>query len=297
MNTERRQPRKALPDDAQTSADLLAADLRRHRKEAAVSGTELARRTGYSQPTISRYERGVGPPPGMLAVGRIAWHLHLPPAARRSMIELAGAVAEQRASIAPIRVVLQTGVESVQRRIRIRERNVEHLRVYHPTIVPGLLQTERYVRLVAAAGHLDAADTERLVVERLRRRRESEARRCTILLPEGALLQGVPEPVVMADQCDHVADLALNHPTWKVGVVPRVTVATRPANITMNAFDVYDEREVFIGTTAGNALVSDTFTVAEHLRRFAEIEAIALFDEHAHRVLSAIAEDYRKLPG
>lgn len=275
------------------AADHLAAELRRHREAAGVSGAELARRTGYSQPTISRYERGVGPPPGMLAVARIAWQLRLPEAGRRELVELARDVARQRAVMTPIRVVLQTGVESVQRRIRIRERNVRHLRVYHPTIVPGLLQTPGYVRLVAAAGSLDENAAERLLDERARRQRDGATRRCTILLPEGALLQGTPAPEVLAEQCDHIADLAVGHQHWRVGVVPRILAPGRPANITMNAFDLYDEQEVFLGTTAGNALVADPFTVAEHLRRFAELERSALFGESARRLLERIAADFR----
>jgi transcriptional regulator with XRE-family HTH domain len=281
-----------LEDDDRTPADRLAVELRRHREEAGVSGAELARRTGYSQPTVSRFERGVGPPPGMLAVGRIAWHLGLSTGPRRDLIRLAREVAGHRASMVPIRVVLQSGVESVQRRIRLRERNVRHLRVYHPTIVPGLLQTEAYVRLVAQAGGLDDAQTGHLVEERLRRQRDSATRRCTILLPEGCVMQGVPDTVTMAEQCLAIAQTAAGHPCWTVGVIPRLIPVGSPANITMNAFDIYDDREVFLGTTAGNALVSDPFTVADHLRRFAGLERLALFGEQARDLLADIAADY-----
>lgn len=186
-------------------------------------------------------------------------------------------VAGQRASMVPIRVVLQSGVESVQRRIRLRERNVRHLCVYHPTVVPGLLQTEAYVR----AGGLDDAQTGHLVEERLRRQRDRAARRCTILLPEGGVMQGVPDAVTMAEQCMSIAQAA-----------PRLTPAGSPANITMNVFDIYDDREVFLGTTAGNALVGDPFTVADHLRRFADLERLALFGDQARDLLAEVAADY-----
>ena len=192
----------------------------------------------------------------------------------------------------PIRVVLQSGVESVQRRIRLRERNVEHLRVYHPTVVPGLLQTEAYVRLVAQAGGLDDVQTGHLVEERLRRQRDSATRRCTILLPEGCVMQGVPDAETMAEQCRSIAHAAAGHPSWTVGVIPRLVPVGSPANITMNAFDIYDDREVFLGTTAGNALVGDPFTVTDHLRRFADLERLALFGAQARDLLADIAADY-----
>lgn len=282
-----------MPDDDLTPADRLAAELRRHREQAGVSGAELARRTGRSQPTVNRYERGVGPPPRPNVVEEIARALDLSADDRRRLVDLAQEVAERRAEISPIRVVLQHGVESVQRRIRIRERTVEHLRVFHPSIVPGLLQTEGYARLVFAAHGLEGERLDRLVAERLRRAHESATRRCTILLTEGALMQGAADPAVMADQCRHIAVTAVEHRQWRVGVVPRI-ITGRPANITQNGFDLYDDKQVFIGTTAGNALVTDKATVAEHLRRFGELEALALFGDDARRVFEQVAEEYRE---
>ena len=281
-----------MPDDDLTPADRLAAELRRHRETAGVSGAELARRSNYSQPTVSRYERGVGPPPRPSVVEVIARALDLASEEQQALVALAREVADRRAEISPIRVVLQHGVESVQRRIRIRERTVEHLRVFHPSIVPGLLQTEGYARLVFAAHGLTGEPLNRLVAERLRRASDSATRTCTILLTEGALMQGVSDPAVMAEQCRHIAATAMEHRHWRVGVVPRV-ITGRPANITHNGFDLYDDREVFIGTTAGNALVTDKATVAEHLRRFAELEALALFGDDARQVFERIAEEYK----
>ena len=297
-----------MPDDDLTPADRLAAELRRHREQAGVSGAELARRitdaappgVKYSQPTVNRYERGVGAPPRPHVVELIAQALNLPAEDRVALVSLAQDVADRRSDVTPIRVVLQHGVESVQRRIRLRERTVEHLRVFHPSIVPGLLQTEGYARMVFAAHGLNGAALDRLVAERLRRASESATRTCTILLTEGTLMQGVPDGAVMAEQCRHIATTAVEHQHWRVGVVPRV-ITGRPANVTHNGFDAYERsgrsgvsHEVFIGTTAGNALVTDKATVAEHLRRFAELEALALFGDDARQVLERIAEDYRK---
>lgn len=266
-----------------------------------MSGAELARRmtdaappgVKYSQPTVNRYERGVGAPPRPHVVELVAQVLALPAEDREALVSLAQDVADRRSDVTPIRVVLQHGVESVQRRIRIRERTVEHLRVFHPSIVPGLLQTEGYARLVFADHGTTGETLNRLVAERLRRASDSATRTCTILLTEGTLMQGASDPAVMAEQCRHIAATAVAHRYWRVGVVPRV-ISGRPANISQNGFDLYDELQVFIGTTAGNALVTDKATITEHLRRFAELEALALFGGAAGEVLRQVATGYER---
>ena len=47
-------------------------------------------------------------------------------------------------------MLLQQGVSQLQRRIRLQERRAHHVRTFHPSIVPGLLQRGEYFRLVAA---------------------------------------------------------------------------------------------------------------------------------------------------
>lgn len=279
-----------------TPAEELAAALRQHRKTAGVSGPELARRTGYSQSTISRMERG-DLAVSMLAAGRIAWALRLPRDTVRELIETARTAGEQRAGIIPIRTVLQHGAESVQRRIRLRERNVDHQQLYHPSILPGLLQTEGYMRLVAVSGGLTGTAVDRFVRERTQRKREGGTRRCTFLLPEGVLYQGMPDASVMAEQCDHLAEIATGHQFWRLGVVPRITPPGSWPNVTHNGFDIYDSREVFLGTTAGNAFPKDETTVREHVDLFARLSAIALWGEDAAALLRPIAADYRERVG
>ncbi|MGH3599566.1 MAG: Scr1 family TA system antitoxin-like transcriptional regulator [Pseudonocardiaceae bacterium] len=279
----------AQPD--RPSAETLGGTLRRLRTAAGVTGVEMAHRVGrdISQSTISRLERGELAVTMMWA-GRYGFHLDLPHAERRELIEAAQTAMEARAEIVPIRTILQAGgVESVQRRIRLRERNVSQLDVFHNTIVPGLVQTEAYMRAVVA--HRTPAQIERFVAERLHRQREAATRSCTILLTEGVFFQGMPDPAMLAEQAEHIADLATSHRFWRVGVVPRITA--RP-NITHNGFDVYDDGQAFIGTTAGNALMKEPRPVTDHVARFADLVELAVLGEDAAVVLRRIAADYRR---
>lgn len=271
-----------------TPTQQLGATLRRLRVEADISGVELARRTGYSQSTISRMERGLLAVT-MMAAGRCAWHLGLPRRVRRDLIEEALTASEEVLGLTPIRTILQTGTYALQQRIRLRERNVAQLDIFHNTIVPGLLQTEPYIRMVRGTDG-EPSDIERFVRERVSRQQEAGVRSCHILLTEGVFYQGVSDPGVLVDQAEHIARLAVEHHHWRVGVIPRITA--RP-NIVQNGLDLYDGRQAFIGTTAGNALMRDPRPVAEHVAIFAELASLAVYGADAAAILRRIAAEYR----
>lgn len=281
-----------------TPAEELAATVRRLRADARVSGAELARGVGTSQSTISRYESG-RLVPTMLDAGRIGWALRVPAPQRRRLVELARTVAEERAGIVPKRVLLQQGVAQVQRRIRQQERRARHVVTFHPSVVPGLLQTEGYMRaIVAGPPETPEAENEAWVRERLARQTHlTEPGRTGVqIVAESALHWGVAGPEVMAEQCEHLAKLAVDRPDWRIGVVPRVVPADAAPLFLTNGFTIHDSATVHLGTTAGNALIADPRVVADHLELFARIESLAVFDEEAAAVMRRVAELYRADP-
>lgn len=283
------------PDDPEPSAtEQLTAALRRLRADAGVSGADLAARIGTSQATISRYESG-RLQPSMLVAGRIGWALRAPEHQRRQLVELARAAAEERAGLVPKRVLLQQGVTQLQRRIRLQEQRARHIRTFHPSIVPGLLQTEGYMRaIVSGPPATSDAENEAWVQERLARQLQmaQPGRSAVQIVAESALHWGVAGDPVMAEQCAHLAQLAVKRPEWRVGVVPRVPADPAPLFVT-NGFTIHDSTSVHIGTTAGNALISDPGLVADHVELFDRIEAMARFGEEAVAVFTRIAELYR----
>jgi transcriptional regulator with XRE-family HTH domain len=281
-------------DPDRTPADELAAALRRLRADAGVSGVDLAARIGASQATISRYESG-RLVPTMLAAARIGWVLRAPEQQRRRLVELARDVAEERAGFVPKRVLLQQGVAQLQRRIRMQERRARHVRTFHPSIVPGLIQTDGYMRAVVNGPPATslAEDDAWLRERQARQLHMSQPGRSAVqIVAESALHWGVAGAEVMAEQCAHLARVAVKHPVWRVGVVPRVPAGPAPVFVT-NGFTIHDASSVHIGTTAGNALVTDPRVVADHVELFARIEAMARFGEDAAAVFRSVGDLYR----
>lgn len=276
-------------------AEELAAAIRRMRADANVSGIELARLIGTSQATVSRYESG-RLVPTMLAAGRVGWALRAPAAERRQLVELARTVAEERAGIVPKRVLLQQGAAHLQRRISHHERRARTISTFHPMIVPGLVQSEGYVRAIAAGQpKTPDAEREKWVTERLARQMQlGEPGKAGVqIVAESALHWGAAGPAVMMEQCEYLAGLAVTDSPWRVGVVPRAQQIGVTPLFVSNGFTLLDSGSVYLGTSVGNALTTDPEVVQDHLDLFARIEAMALFGEEAAAVFRQVADLYR----
>jgi transcriptional regulator with XRE-family HTH domain len=97
------------------------------------------------------------------------------------------------------------------------------IRTYEPHYVPGLLQTEDYIRGVLAAGaHRDTAELERRVALRVKRQQlltKPEAPILWILMEEAVLRRPVGDPDVMRAQLDHLIEAT---------TLPNVTLQVMP---------------------------------------------------------------------
>ncbi|HET6213537.1 MAG TPA: DUF5753 domain-containing protein, partial [Micromonosporaceae bacterium] len=95
------------------------------------------------------------------------------------------------------------------------EAEASKIRYYHPTVVPGLLQSEAYTRAMipsSVAIPREPEDVERLIDVRLTRISDvlgrDEPPQYTAVLDEAVVRRMVGGPAVMRDQLRHLADLA-----------------------------------------------------------------------------------------
>ncbi|MFD7018833.1 Scr1 family TA system antitoxin-like transcriptional regulator [Streptomyces sp. NPDC059928] len=93
------------------------------------------------------------------------------------------------------------------------------VRMFHPQLVPGLVQTEEYARAVLRTSR--PANLESLVTARVERQRiltRENPARLWLVLNEAVLRNRVGSPAVMRDQLAHLSDLAEN-PTHRVQII------------------------------------------------------------------------------
>lgn len=270
--------------------DWLSATLRDLRKAAGLSGTEAARRLGTSQRRISNIETGRFVPrePEIRALAKL---YGASPGTRSQLLR---SVSDLRVAPTPrARIVLARGAWRMQQRIARVEADSAQLRAFHCAIVIGLVQTPAYARAVFSdGGDITGEDLDRSVAERLDRQRILDSGRdITLLMTEGALRWQAGGPDVMAEQLDHVAEIS-HKPHVRVGVIPW----TAPADVfPLHGFSIYDERAVLVGTRVATAFLTEPDDVAEHVKLFGALEALAAWDDEARHHLGRIAADFRAL--
>lgn len=103
------------------------------------------------------------------------------------------------------------------------ELDAQRVHEFEADTIPGQLQTSAYAEAVIRLGRPDLSDevVEQRVALRMERQqqRADDSPHMWAILDEAALLRPVGGPAVMADQLEHLAQLA-RHPRTKIQVIP-----------------------------------------------------------------------------
>ncbi|GAT65063.1 XRE family transcriptional regulator [Planomonospora sphaerica] len=237
-------PRPRPLDPSTSPIALFGYELRRHRQEAGLSQAKLASRAGYALGTISMAETGRRPPTEDFA---------------RRCDEVLGA----DGALIRIKEMIDNLASRLPAWFRPWveiEQAAESLRTWEPLIVPGLLQTADYARVLFAGEPRSSAESvEKDVAARLERQRILEREDPPMLwavVDEGVLHRRIGDEAVMAAQLDHLLETAR---------LPHVTVQVLPFDAgstvgLMGAFVVAQVRglanTVYL-ETAGQGQVTD----------------------------------------
>jgi len=272
----------------------LANALRALVAESGLLPAEVARRSGISEATISRYLNGrILPPPGK--VGTLADAVGLRDSgAAAEAVRLAE---DLRSGSASRVVVLRSGTATSQRRFAEIESTAQHVSTFTCTLVPGLLQTERYARAIFTAGGqtgdaLEANLRDRLSV-RQRRLADPELR-VTQVITEGALSWHVGSPELMIEQLDHLASLCRldTADRVRIGLIP----SSQPTDLFPRTnFDLYDDHSVIIGTDFGTCFLDRPHDVARYIEQLRHLTELAVFGDGAATEFERIAERFRAM--
>lgn len=267
-----------------TAAEV-AATLRDLRAAAGLTVVDAAKAAGIAQSTLTRYEGGKYVPSRAAIEALLA--VYRPDRATRG--RLLGASRESQPRYK--RVVMHRGAAAAQLRIGDLERRAVRQLTFTPTMVPGLLQTERYLRAIAASGvpahELDAWLAARLDRQTVLREPGHDFEQ---IVTTGALLWCADSADAMREQLQHLAALA-ELPGVRIGVVP----PGRPASVfPLHGFDVYEladgKRAVIVGTHGGVVTITDQRGVAEYLTLWQQLVDVAVFDAEARELLEELAD-------
>lgn len=202
----------------------LAVELRALREGAGLTASEVAKRLVVSPSKINRLEAGEN---GVVE-----------PADVIALCEIYGANREQRATLVGYATVTKTKKDWWQEREYApvippsfkaylgQEATASALHNYESEYVPGLLQTEAYIRALHRRAHegLPQEEIDRLVAVRVTRQevlyRKDSPLRLIAIINEAVLRRRVGSADVMREQLEHVAQVASSLANVRVQVVP-----------------------------------------------------------------------------
>jgi transcriptional regulator with XRE-family HTH domain len=277
--------------------ERLAAELRRLRAQAGLSGREVADSIGISQSKVSRIESGRALPS---APEVSAWAAAV--GATGLVAELLTAlVSAAHTNVLPWQVALQERVH-IQDLIGDVESRANMRLYYQQSLVPGLLQTAEYARRVF--GLFDPAyaeaDIPAVVAARLERQVAlfDPAQRFSFLITEGALQWRIgPAPVMLA-QLDRIASVA-SLENVSVGLIPCSAAVLTHVPHGFALLEPTDEEAdpiVMVDTVHASLTVSDPAHVELYRRQWALLDKMAVFDGEARELLHDVAVAIRSHP-
>ncbi|MYT39002.1 hypothetical protein GTY66_23615 [Streptomyces sp. SID8356] len=145
-------------------------------------------------------------------------------------------------------------------RLLALETAADHIHGWHPTLMPGMLQTADYARaaITTAAPALPPHDVEKRATGRTVRidtLGRAAGRTARFVIGEAVLTQPVGGPATLAAQLDHLMTLLALRPTLEVRVLPRGEEHPGLAG----AFTVYRSRpgrSVLVENLAGTTVIN-----------------------------------------
>ncbi|WP_234047141.1 DUF5753 domain-containing protein, partial [Streptomyces adelaidensis] len=169
--------------------------------------------------------------------------------------------------------------------------STELFRIYSPTLVPGLLQTEGYARalLSANARLLDVPDdSEEAAAARLARSQviHQPGHHFVILIEESVLSYQLGDEAAMAAQLGYLLTAGAL-PAVSLGIIPS---ATRERVLwPQELFHVYDDTLVSVELLSARVRVTKPDEIVLYLKAFEQLRAMAVYGAEARAlVLKAI---------
>lgn len=263
----------------------LAAELRSLRERQGISGSELARRIGWTQSRVSRYERG-RQSPSEAEILEFIEALDLSADVADRLVTQVRALDTEWNSY---RSIMLRGAQQRQSEIQESEAEAVEIRSFQQTLIPGLLQTADYMRaLTELVPYQD--DEERSDAVRLRMERQEilndKGKQFWFVVTEGVLWNRFGDVDVMQDQYERLFD-ATSDKRIRFGIIPRFA---RLTVLPFSPFTIHDDTLVKIETTASEIVLQMPQDVEDHRNIFEELRSCAVSGRQAQRIIREAAE-------
>jgi transcriptional regulator with XRE-family HTH domain len=273
----------ALTTSADQARASLGIRLRDIRRDAGLSGTELARLAGWQPSKITKIEHG-RQTPSEDDLRLWCEHCH----ALSDLPDLIAAVRSIETQFAEWRRVIRAGIRRRQEASAAVYDRARLFRIYEPAVIPGLLQTRDYALSVLSTSISffripdDAEDGADARIGRQRVLTHGD-RRFHMLLGEQCLHTNVGGAEVMAGQLEHLLGL-LKLPRMRLGIIPFDAPYRVPLN---NGFWLMDDALVQFDTYTAELSLIRPDEIELYGRAFERLAALAVYGAEARALIQA----------
>ena len=267
--------------------EALGLRLRNLRKDAGLTGRELAAVTGWHFTRISKLEHGAQAPTDR---DIRAWC-----AACGAEDQAADLIAQARAiesMYVEFRRRARSGVKQLMLAFQKTYERAEQFRIYEHNVIPGLFQTADYIRAMLSfwMRFLNTDnDIDEAVAARLERQTiiYESRRRFTVVLEENALRTWFGTSETMAGQLDRLLTV-MTLPNVALGIVP--TMIEREA-VGSAGFWIFDDKLVTLETPSASIEVSQPQEIALYESMFDMLRQSAVYGRDARAIIIAVQNE------
>ncbi|MGH3867219.1 MAG: helix-turn-helix domain-containing protein [Pseudonocardiaceae bacterium] len=271
---------------------VLGHRLRDLRKDAGLTGRQLATLAGWDSSKISKIEYGKQTPTEN-DIRTWCHHCQTPD----QISDLIATVRNIEVMYTEWRRVLQVGTKKRQQASISLEAQTGLFRWYEPLLIPGILHTAEYATAVMAqviAFYQIPDDLTEGVAARMERQQilYKGNHRFHFVLAQQALLTTVGDTQVMLGQLDRLLTF-LSLPRIRLGIIPATATYQAPTN----QFIMFDERMVHVETISAELAITQPREIALYAKTFHQLSQQALYGQAAKEMINARLTDLRKIQG
>lgn len=261
--------------------EVLGHRLRELRRDAGLTGVQLAERAGWHSSKVSKIEYGKQTPS---EENIRTWCQHTN--AGDQVPDLVATVRHVEAMYVESRRALRTGTKRRQRAVQELEAQTRLMRWYEPVLVPGILHTAGYAEAVMrrvidfyqVPDDLDAGVAVRLQRQQILYRGD---RRFHFIIAQQALSTTVGDTDVMIGQLDRLLAV-MSLPRVVLGIIPTVADYLVPTN----QFTLYDNRRVQVETISAELTITPPREIALYAAAFDALNRQAVYGPAARNLIT-----------
>lgn len=264
----------------------LGTALRALRQASGKEAKAVARSAVMSASKLSKIENG-RVAPTVVDVDRILTAIGVSDEVKTEYLAAARAAATEAVAWREYR---RLGYHRKQQQIMALDQSMTTLKLFQPSLVPGLLQTPEYVRSVLARKNLGEESLSRTVGARIERQGVlyDSAKTLSFVITEPVLRWRILPAAMMYGQLDRIISVS-RLPNVDIRVVP---LAAEQVEAPGHSFVIRDDRVVTVETVHAELVVTDPRDVSSYLEKFDRFAEMAAAGDLMRVLIEQIRDEY-----